>query len=92
MKRALIGFVSVGILAVTLAAETANAQAYSPYGARRTYAAPANTPQSPRLGSPRRSARCSVCQLGQSASHGRRKPRLQSKSLELVTKKTARRP
>src|SRR5436190_21935645 len=42
----------------------------------------------PRLGSPRRSARCSVCQLGQSASHGRRKPRLQSKSLELVTKKT----
>jgi hypothetical protein len=46
MKRALIGFVSVGILAVTLAAETANAQAYSPYGARRTYAAPANTPQS----------------------------------------------
>jgi hypothetical protein len=56
MKRTLIGFVSVGILAVTLAAETANAQAYSPYGARRTYAAPANTPQSRgsfRRGAPR---------------------------------------
>jgi hypothetical protein len=45
MKRALVGFVSAGILAVTLAAETANAQAYSPYGARRIYSAPANTPQ-----------------------------------------------
>jgi hypothetical protein len=54
MKRALIGFVSAGILAVTLAPETANAQAYSPYGARRTYSAPANTPQS--RGSVRRSA------------------------------------
>jgi hypothetical protein len=51
MKRALIGFVSAGILAVTLAAETANAQAY---GARRTYSAPANTPQS--RGSVRRGA------------------------------------
>jgi hypothetical protein len=54
MKRALIGFASVGILAVTVAAETANAQAYSPYGARRTYAAPPDSSQS--RGSVRRGA------------------------------------
>jgi hypothetical protein len=54
MKRALIAFVSVGILAVTIGVQSANAQAYSPYGARRTYAAPPDSPQS--RGSVRRGA------------------------------------
>jgi hypothetical protein len=40
MKRALIGIVSLGISAVTVGVETANAQVYSPYSPRRTYASP----------------------------------------------------
>src|SRR5262245_36072172 len=41
----------------------------------------------PQRGSPRRSAHCSaLSQSGQSGSHGRRQPRLQSNSLELVRK------
>jgi hypothetical protein len=46
MKRALIGIASVGVLAVTVGVESANAQAYSPYSPRRSYASPAYTPQS----------------------------------------------
>jgi hypothetical protein len=54
MKRSLIAFVSVGILAMTIGVQSANAQAYSPYGARRTYAAPPDSSQS--RGSVRRGA------------------------------------
>ena len=52
MNRALIAFVS--ILAVTIGAQSANAQAYSPYSTRRTYAAPPDSPQT--RGSVRRGA------------------------------------
>lgn len=52
MKRALIGILSVGILAVPVGVETANAQAYSTYSSPRTYTLPAYTPQ--RRGSVRR--------------------------------------
>ena len=45
MKRALIGIVSVGILAVTVGVETANAQSYRRYGPARTYTSPAYIPQ-----------------------------------------------
>jgi hypothetical protein len=54
MNRALIAFVS--ILAVTIGVQSANAQAYGPYGARRTYGAPPESPQtrgSVRRGTPR---------------------------------------
>jgi len=37
MKRALIGIASVGILAVTVGAETADAQSYRRYGPARAY-------------------------------------------------------
>jgi hypothetical protein len=37
MKRALIGIASLGILAVTVGVETANAQPYRRYGPARTY-------------------------------------------------------
>ena len=37
---------SVGILAVTVGVETANAQSYRRYGPARTYNSPAYTPQS----------------------------------------------
>ena len=37
MKRALTGIASVGILAVTVGVETANAQSYRRYGPARTY-------------------------------------------------------
>jgi hypothetical protein len=47
MKRALIVILSVGILAVTIGVETANAQAYSPYSRPRTYRSPAYMPQNP---------------------------------------------
>jgi hypothetical protein len=47
MKRALMGFVSVGILAVTIGVESANAQYYRPPSFPRTYAPPAYTPQTP---------------------------------------------
>jgi hypothetical protein len=47
MKRALTGIVSVGILAVTVGVETANAQSYRRYGPARTYSSQAYTPQSP---------------------------------------------
>ena len=53
MKRALTGIVSLGISAVTVGVETANAQVYSPYSPRRTYASPVYNPQS--RGSVRRS-------------------------------------
>ena len=46
MKRALIGIASVGILAVTVAVETADAQPYRRYGPARTYAPQAYPPQS----------------------------------------------
>jgi len=46
MKRALIGIASVGILAVTVAVETADAQFYRRYGPARTYAPQAYPPQS----------------------------------------------
>jgi hypothetical protein len=54
VNRALIAF--VGILAVTIGAQSANAQAYGPYSTRRTYAAPPDSPQtrgSVRRGAPR---------------------------------------
>jgi hypothetical protein len=37
MKRALAGIASVGILAVTVGMEAANAQPYRPYGPARPY-------------------------------------------------------
>ena len=46
MKRVLTGIASVGILAVTVGVETANAQSYRRYGPARTYTSPAYTPQS----------------------------------------------
>jgi len=52
MNRTLIAFAS--ILAVTIGVQSANAQAYSPYSTRRTYAAPPDSPQS--RGAVRRSA------------------------------------
>ena len=39
MKRALIGIASVGILAATVGAETADAQSYRRYGPARAYQA-----------------------------------------------------
>jgi hypothetical protein len=54
MNRALVAFVS--ILAVIIGVQSANAQAYGPYGARRTYAAPPDSSQtrgSVRRGAPR---------------------------------------
>jgi hypothetical protein len=47
MKHASIGMVSVGILAVTVGVETANAQSYRRYGPARTYTSQAYTPQRP---------------------------------------------
>jgi hypothetical protein len=47
MKRALTGLASVGILAVTVGVETANAQSYRRYGPARTYTSQAYTPQRP---------------------------------------------
>ena len=44
--RALIGIASVGILAVTVGVETANAQSYRRYGATRTYTPQPYPPQS----------------------------------------------
>jgi len=46
MKRVLTGIASVGILAVTVGVETANAQSYRRYGPARTYTSPAYTPKS----------------------------------------------
>jgi hypothetical protein len=46
MKRALTGIASVGILAVTVGVETANAQSYRRYGPARTYTPQAYPPQS----------------------------------------------
>jgi hypothetical protein len=46
MKRALIGIASVGILVLTVGAETANAQPYRRYGPARSYAPQAYPPQS----------------------------------------------
>jgi hypothetical protein len=46
MKRALIAVASVGILAVTLGVETANAQSYRRYGPARVYIPQAYPPQS----------------------------------------------
>ena len=51
MKRALTANASVGVLAVTVGVETANAQSYRRYGTARTYNSPAYTP---RRGSVRR--------------------------------------
>jgi hypothetical protein len=45
-RPALIGIATVGILAVTVGVETANAQPYRRYGAARTYISPPYTPQS----------------------------------------------
>lgn len=47
MKRALTAIASVGILAVTVGVETANAQAYRRYGPARPYTSQAYTPQGP---------------------------------------------
>jgi hypothetical protein len=56
MRPALTGIASVGILAVTIGVETANAQPYRRYGPARTYGSQAY-PQSPgsvrREGGPR---------------------------------------
>jgi hypothetical protein len=72
MKRALTGIATVGILAVTVGVETANAQSYRRYGAARTYTPAALSTPKPRLGSPRgRSAHYSVCRPEQSGSHRR---------------------
>jgi hypothetical protein len=46
MKRALTGIASVGILALTVGAETANAQPYRRSGPARTYTPQAYPPQS----------------------------------------------
>ena len=46
MKRALIGFASVGILAVTVGVETANAQYYRRYDPGQNFYSQAYTPQS----------------------------------------------
>jgi hypothetical protein len=46
MKGALIGIVSLGLLAVTLGVESANAQTYSPYSPPRAYSSQPYTPQS----------------------------------------------
>jgi hypothetical protein len=46
MKRALIGIASVGILAVTVGVETADAQPYRRYAPARTYSSQPYTPQS----------------------------------------------
>ena len=46
MKRSLTGIASVGILAVTVGVETANAQSYRRYGPARTYTPQAYPPQS----------------------------------------------
>src|SRR2546425_11498566 len=46
MKRALTAIASVGILAVTVGVETANAQSYRRYAPARTYNSPAYAPQS----------------------------------------------
>ena len=46
MKRALIGIASVGILAVTVGVETADAQFYRRYGPARTYTPRAYPPRS----------------------------------------------
>jgi hypothetical protein len=46
MKRTLTGSASVGILAVTVGVETANAQSYRRYGPARTYTSQAYTPES----------------------------------------------
>jgi hypothetical protein len=45
VRRALIGIATVGILAVTVGVETANAQPYRRYGPARTYTSQAYTPQ-----------------------------------------------
>jgi hypothetical protein len=47
MKRALTCIASVGILAVTVGVETADAQPYRRYGPARTYAPQPYAPQSP---------------------------------------------
>jgi hypothetical protein len=46
MRPALTAIASVGVLAVTIGVETANAQSYRRYGPARTYA-PQAYPQSP---------------------------------------------
>jgi hypothetical protein len=46
MKRSLTGIASVGILAVTVGVETANAQSYRRYGPARTYTSQGYTSQS----------------------------------------------
>ena len=46
MKRALIGIVSMGIFAVSVGVESANAQTYGPYGDSRVYASRAYGAQS----------------------------------------------
>jgi hypothetical protein len=53
MKGALIAIASVGVFAVTVGVDSANAQTYSPYSAPRSYTSRAYTPQS--RGSVRRS-------------------------------------
>jgi hypothetical protein len=46
MKRALIGITSVGILAVTVGVDTADAQSYRRDGPARAYSSQPYTPQS----------------------------------------------
>ena len=58
MKLALIAIASAGTLAMTAGVESANAQAYNPYSAPRTYASPPYPPQtSVRRGAPRAAPR-----------------------------------
>ncbi len=49
MKRSLTGIASVGILAVTVGVETANAQSYRRYGPARTYTSKATPPKAAAL-------------------------------------------
>jgi hypothetical protein len=69
MKRALTGLASVGILAVTVGVETANAQSYRRYGPARTYTSQAYTPKDPA-----RFAARAVCTLLRFPTRTVRKP------------------
>jgi hypothetical protein len=69
MKRALTGLASVGILAVTVGVETANAQSYRRYGPARTYTSQAYTPKDPA-----RFAARAVCALLRFPTRTVRKP------------------
>ena len=83
MKRVLTGIASVGILAVTVGVETANAQSYRRYGPARTYTSPAYTPQS----APRFAARA-FCALLRLPTRTVRKPRAAAASVTIAASRT----